>query len=215
MSYYDPHATRRSHQRKYTRKGQVIQAKLVNTPRTIESNLVPMYRQFFINNPQYGIGPPRPPSKIPIDSLVIDTLGNTGALVQSIPVPFSGYTHAQLTANAGYLQVSYTEPANTDNVYQFAVIYIKQADYFYLAPFCYWHPRSTGFNFIGNFPIPNGTYDVYYRYFTVDTYTIGTLSVISGTKKYIVSCSSCRPKSSGSTEWESVALLDSDIYSYN
>lgn len=56
MSYYDPQGTRRSHQRKYTRKGQVIQAKLVNTPRTIENPLIPMYRQFFLNNPQYGIG---------------------------------------------------------------------------------------------------------------------------------------------------------------
>lgn len=57
MSFYDPYRTRQNHQRKYTRKGQVLQAKLVDQPRTIDRTSLRMYRDFFLQNPQYGLAP--------------------------------------------------------------------------------------------------------------------------------------------------------------
>lgn len=55
MSYYDPFRTRSNHRYKYTHKGQVIQAKIVNTPRCIEQDQIQLYRNFFLSNPQYGL----------------------------------------------------------------------------------------------------------------------------------------------------------------
>lgn len=47
---FDPHRTRDSNKRYYTRKGQVIQARRVDAPLGIEGRLVPMYRDFILKN---------------------------------------------------------------------------------------------------------------------------------------------------------------------
>lgn len=47
---FDPHRTRRSDSRYYTRKGQILQASRVNTNPVIDQRLVPIYRNFIIKN---------------------------------------------------------------------------------------------------------------------------------------------------------------------
>lgn len=62
---FDPHRTRRSDRRYYTRKGQVLQASRVNTQPVIEQRLVPIYKQYLINNNLVPTAPaPFPPIKI-------------------------------------------------------------------------------------------------------------------------------------------------------
>ncbi len=47
---FDPHGTRRSDRRYYTRKGQILQASRVNIQPIIEQRLVPVYKQYIVNN---------------------------------------------------------------------------------------------------------------------------------------------------------------------
>lgn len=47
---FDPHRTRRSDRRYYTRKGQVLQASRVNVNPTIDQRLVPIYKNYLIKN---------------------------------------------------------------------------------------------------------------------------------------------------------------------
>lgn len=47
---FDPHYTRYSNRRKYQKKGQIIQARRVEIPRTIEQSLVPLYKEYFTKN---------------------------------------------------------------------------------------------------------------------------------------------------------------------
>lgn len=47
---FDPHRTRSSNKRYYTRKGQVLQASRVNTQPIIEQRLVPVYKNYLIRN---------------------------------------------------------------------------------------------------------------------------------------------------------------------
>lgn len=149
MSYYDPQGTRRSHQLKYTRKGQVIQAKLVNTPRTIETNLIPMYRQFFLNNPQYGLTVP-PPINYPYNILGI-VFGQPGS--ENEQHIFSEFIVSNTFQNSGPQTLVSAAQNKT-----FAISYIKAEDGFFFA--------AEGFN-IGSTaqPIsitpPNGTYVTY------------------------------------------------------
>ena len=54
---FDPHRTRRSDRRYFTRKGQVLQASRVNTKPVIEQRLVPVYQDYlelngFVNIPR-------------------------------------------------------------------------------------------------------------------------------------------------------------------
>lgn len=64
---FDPHRTRRSDSRYYTRKGQVLQASLVNTNPVIDQRLVPIYKNYILKN---GIIPP-PPQPLPIKGIRI------------------------------------------------------------------------------------------------------------------------------------------------
>lgn len=47
---FDPHRTRRSDYRYYTRKGQVLQASRVNVNPTIDQRLVPIYKKYLLKN---------------------------------------------------------------------------------------------------------------------------------------------------------------------
>lgn len=47
---FDPHRTRRSDSRYYTRKGQVLQASLVNPNPVIDQRLVPIYQNYINKN---------------------------------------------------------------------------------------------------------------------------------------------------------------------
>lgn len=47
---FDPHHTRYSNRKYYTRKGQVIQAKRIDNPVGIEDRLVPMYKKYLLKN---------------------------------------------------------------------------------------------------------------------------------------------------------------------
>nr|WEY08161.1 Cap [Po-Circo-like virus] len=47
---FDPHRTRRSNSRYFTRKGQVLQASRVNVNPVIDQRLVPIYKNYLINN---------------------------------------------------------------------------------------------------------------------------------------------------------------------
>lgn len=75
---FDPHRTRRSNRRYFTRKGQVLQANRVDTSPVIDQRLVPVYRNYLIQN---GLAysqppvPPPPPQKYPytITSVSIGT----------------------------------------------------------------------------------------------------------------------------------------------
>lgn len=59
---FDPQYTRRSNRKFYTRKGQIIQAKKVEIPRTIEGELIPLYIEYFKKNHITGYIPPSPSS---------------------------------------------------------------------------------------------------------------------------------------------------------
>lgn len=75
MSYYDPLRTRSNHRYKYTHKGQVIQAKIINTPRCIEQDQIPLYRNFFLSNPQYGLTKSLPNYPYSIDGINFTQVG--------------------------------------------------------------------------------------------------------------------------------------------
>lgn len=55
---YDPHQINRRYSRRTQAKGQIIQSKLTNSHRGIDLSLVPMYKAFIQNNPQFGYIPP-------------------------------------------------------------------------------------------------------------------------------------------------------------
>lgn len=56
---FDPHRTRRSDYRYYTRKGQVLQASRVNVNPTIDQRLVPIYKNYLIKNNLINPPPPK------------------------------------------------------------------------------------------------------------------------------------------------------------
>lgn len=58
---FDPHRTRRSDRRFYTRKGQVLQASRVNVNPTIDQRLVPIYKNYLLKNNLITAPPPPPP----------------------------------------------------------------------------------------------------------------------------------------------------------
>lgn len=65
---FDPHRTRRSDSRYFTRKGQVIQASRVNTNPVIDQKLVPIYKNYILKN---GLIPKAPPPPAPIKPIGI------------------------------------------------------------------------------------------------------------------------------------------------
>lgn len=54
---FDPHRTRRLYNRKYQKRGQIIQAKKVEIPRTIDQQLIPLYQDYFKKNYIEGFVP--------------------------------------------------------------------------------------------------------------------------------------------------------------
>lgn len=62
---FDPHRTRRSDYRYYTRKGQVLQASRVNVNPTIDQRLVPIYKNYLLKNNLITVPPPTPPPPQP------------------------------------------------------------------------------------------------------------------------------------------------------
>lgn len=63
---FDPHRTRRSDRRYYTRKGQVLQASCVNVNPTIDQRLVPIYKNYLLKNNLISVPPqPTPPAPTP------------------------------------------------------------------------------------------------------------------------------------------------------
>ncbi|AER30024.1 unknown [Po-Circo-like virus 22] len=79
---FDPHRTRRSDRRYYTRKGQVLQASRVNTQPIIEARLVPVYKNYLISN---GLAFEEPPP-VPISSIEISgvSIGGTSYLFSNM-----------------------------------------------------------------------------------------------------------------------------------
>lgn len=85
---FDPHRTRRSDSRYFTRKGQVLQASRVNTNPTIDQRLVPIYKNYLIKNNLYVPPPPQPPSS-PIHPIGIAVSFEAG---ETNYYPFTGMT---------------------------------------------------------------------------------------------------------------------------
>lgn len=74
---YDPHRLRRNDRRYYTRKGQVIQAKVVNPPFTIEANKVEAYKEYILRNrliSRPSTPTPPPQSPVTLDSVAITNI---------------------------------------------------------------------------------------------------------------------------------------------
>lgn len=57
---FDPHRTRQSNRRYFTRKGQVIHAKLVNPPIRIDRDTAEIYKEYLIKNHMINLNPPAP-----------------------------------------------------------------------------------------------------------------------------------------------------------
>ena len=55
---FDPHRTRRNDRRYYTRKGQVIQARNISVPFTIDRSKVDAYKEYIIQNNLISSSPP-------------------------------------------------------------------------------------------------------------------------------------------------------------
>lgn len=97
---FDPHRTRRSNRRVFTRKGQVNQASLVNTQPIIEQRLVPIYKEYlFKNNLAYPSPvPPSPPPPAPVASIIIHSIA-----VDGVQYPISSMTkYTTPTVNLSY-----------------------------------------------------------------------------------------------------------------
>lgn len=71
---FDPHRTRRSDRRYYTRKGQVLQASRVNVQPVIEQRLVPAYQNYLIGNGLVNANIVNPPETIPVIGMVYDNV---------------------------------------------------------------------------------------------------------------------------------------------
>lgn len=84
---FDPHRTRRSDRRYYTRKGQVLQASRVNVNPTIDQRLVPIYKNYIIKNNL--LTAPSPPPSMPIHPIGIAVIFETG---ETNYYPFTGMT---------------------------------------------------------------------------------------------------------------------------
>lgn len=88
---FDPHRTRRSDKRYYTRKGQVIQAGKVNTKPIIDQRLVPVYKNYLITN---NLISPPPPPPTPSTKITIDAV-SASSIAQTFPTNQLGYSGAE------------------------------------------------------------------------------------------------------------------------
>lgn len=83
---FDPHRTRRSDRRIFTRKGQVNQASRVNTQPIIEQRLVPIYKDYLIKNNLISTtitpSPPSPEDTIKIEGVFLE---NSAGQIVSVP----------------------------------------------------------------------------------------------------------------------------------
>lgn len=87
---FDPHRTRRSDRRYYTRKGQVLQASRVNVNPTIDQRLVPIYKNYILKNNLVNPPPPSPPyPQTAIKPIGVCIEGNGQ---QKTYYPFTGFT---------------------------------------------------------------------------------------------------------------------------
>lgn len=68
---FDPHRTRRSDSRYFTRKGQVLQASRVNTNPVIDQKLVPIYKNYILKNGLIPKPEAPPVQPIPIKGISI------------------------------------------------------------------------------------------------------------------------------------------------
>lgn len=93
---FDPHRTRRSDKRYYTRKGQVIQAGPVNTKPIIDHRLVPVYKNYLITNNLIDVPPPpEPPTPPPPTTTITIDAVSVSSIAQTFPTNQLGYTGAE------------------------------------------------------------------------------------------------------------------------
>ena len=81
---FDPHKTRYNNRRKYQKRGQIIQARKVEIPRTIEQNLIPLYQEYFKKNYITGYIPDQPPQPS-INTLPPFYIISSDTVIQSSP----------------------------------------------------------------------------------------------------------------------------------
>lgn len=98
---FDPHRTRRSDRRYYTRKGQVLQASCVNTQPIIDQRLVPVYKNYLIQNGLAHDSPPQPP---PVPITPIEISGISVNSQQYIWNSFTKYTTPTVNLHASTTQ---------------------------------------------------------------------------------------------------------------
>lgn len=92
---FDPHRTRRSERRYYTRKGQVLQASRVNVNPTIDQRLVPIYKNYIIKNnlmPAPNPPPPTPPGPQPQNTVTPLGIALQLSDMQTYFYPFTEFT---------------------------------------------------------------------------------------------------------------------------
>lgn len=83
---FDPHRTRRNDRRFYTKKGQVLQAKNLNAPFTIEQNKINAYKNYLIQN-RLAYDAPQAPPPVPIAPI-----GISGIEIEANKYLFSTFT---------------------------------------------------------------------------------------------------------------------------
>lgn len=88
---FDPHRTRRSDYRYFTRKGQVLQASRVNTQPVIDQRLVPIYKQYLLNNALISPNPIFVPFKI------------TGFRIDDVRYTIESPYYTDLTVNINFV----------------------------------------------------------------------------------------------------------------
>lgn len=85
---FDPHRTRRSDRRYYTRKGQVLQAGRVNAQPVIDQRLVPVYKNYLLSNGLIPAPPPPGPSEsVNVTGLRFDNVGFFFSAMQKYTTP--------------------------------------------------------------------------------------------------------------------------------
>lgn len=128
---FDPHRTRRSDNRYYTRKGQVIQASRVNTKPIIDQRLVPVYKQYLINNgliiqQKYTI------------SKVIYKEGATGQVTVNTKA-FTLTTEPVVLNRAGHTCIIRRDPSDPSYWVFGFVLLTAEGQTYTIQPGCYYH----------------------------------------------------------------------------
>lgn len=119
---FDPHRTRSYDKRYYTRKGQVIQAKRVDSLKGVQRNLIPMYKEYMIKNNLISVTPPPPPEPY-VFNITNVRLGTSGD-----GVDFSNFiTAAQDTVISGPALITTVDTAPNITMYTVANIWISSS----------------------------------------------------------------------------------------